>query len=282
MPISHAALHRLADTALQRGGHHLGFTNAVEWDVGAYCEAPLSRTLHSRGSRVVLHKYKWSTSPGSLSVHLTGLPCRHCSKCLFVRAEQWTERAIKECATWGRTWFVTLTLNPAWQTKVFMDEMAYRNSRGWRDTDFDQLGDEFTLRAIGAGKLLTKYLKHVRKPLAVAHGLKTPEREIRLRYLSVFERHESGLPHMHLLMHEAGGKLTYDRICGRWLRYGFASAELVRSPKDAAWYVCKYITKDALCRIRASQNYGKHVAPDVDMILSLLPSLSPSGPSEQV
>lgn len=280
MPISFAALHRLADTALQHGGTHLGYANAIEWDVGAYCEAPLARTLHARGARVVTHKYKWSTNPGSLSVHLTGLPCRKCARCLFIRADQWKERSIKECAKWNRTWFVTLTLNPAWQHRVFMEEMAYRNSRGWRDADFDKQDREFILRASGAGKLLTKYFKTVRKPLAKAHGLKHPELPVNLRYISVFERHESGLPHMHLLMHEAGGRLTYDRICGRWLRYGFAHARLVDDPARDAGYVCKYITKDALCRIRASQHYGADRQTDFDMIMSLLPSLSPSGHSD--
>ena len=157
---------------------------------------------------------------------------------------------MKELALWPRTWFVTLTLNPAWQHQLFMAELADKNSRGWRDTDFDLSKAEFALRVSGAAKLLTKFLKNVRKP-------HTGEAAIDLRYLCAIERHKSGLPHMHLLMHEAGGKLTYDRIGNRWKKYGFFKANLVTDHEEAAWYVCKYVSYNEATRVRASQHYGR-------------------------
>ena len=272
-PITLASLYRLADKALQAGGSHLGHSNAVEWDVGAYCDDPQSRTLHARGylGRMTA-KYKWASNPKSLSVHLAGLPCRRCAKCLWLKSEQWTDRAMNELSLWPRTWFVTLTLNPAWQHHLFMAEMAELNSRGWRDDDFDQATREWKLRAMGAAKLLTKYLKNVRKP-------HSGEAAIDLRYLCSIERHKSGLPHLHLLMHEAGGKLTYDRIGDRWKKYGFFKANLVAEHKVAAHYVCKYVSYNEATRVRASQRYGRLQRIDVlaDAIDALDALFAPHG-----
>lgn len=250
-PITLQALYRLADKALQHGGSHLGHSNAVEWDVGAYCDDPQARTLHARGDAGrMTAKYKWASNPKSLTVHLAGLPCRRCAKCLWLKSEQWTDRAMTELALWPRSWFVTLTLDPAWQHRSFMAEMADKNSRGWRDSDFDLSKAEWNLRAVGAAKLLTKYLKNVRKP-------HSGEAAIDLRYLCSIERHKSGLPHLHLLMHEAGGKLTYRRILDRW-KYGrIKKANLVSDHDEAAWYVCKYVSLNEATRVRCSLRYGR-------------------------
>lgn len=252
MPISIESLKRLADRALQHGATRVDGTNSLEWDVGAYCDEPVSRTLHARGyKKGLLRQTKWADTPGSLTVHLGGLPCRKCDKCLFIRASQWQDRAIKELAWSKRTWFVTLTLNPAWQTKIFYEELSKKNSRGWRDTDFSS-DAEFRLRSIGVGKLVTKWLKQVRRPLA-------GEPHIDPRYLCVVEKHKTGLPHVHLLVHETGGEaITYRRLEQHWLKYGFFHAKLVNQDHEkAASYVTKYATKSALSRIRASQRYGR-------------------------
>ena len=250
-PLTLSALYRLADKALQHGASHVGHSNAIEWNVGAYCDDPQSRTLHARGDLGRMSaKYKWASNPKSLSVHLSGLPCRRCAKCLWLKSEQWTDRAMNELALWPRTWFVTLTLNPAWQHRLFMEELAHKNSRGWRDDDFDASTAEWRLRSSGAAKLLTKYLKNVRKP-------QSREAAIDLRYVCSVERHKSGLPHMHLLMHEAGGRLTYDRIGDRWKKYGFFKANLVTDHEKAAWYVCKYVSYNEATRVRASLRYGR-------------------------
>ena len=182
---------------------------------------------------------------------------------------------MNELALWPRTWFVTLTLSPAWQHQIFMAEMADRNSRGWRDGDFDPVNSEWNLRAVGCGKLLTKWLKNVRKP-------HSGEAAIDLRYLCSIERHKSGLPHMHLLMHEAGGGLTYRRILDRW-KYGrVKQAKLVSDQQAAAWYVCKYVSYNEATRVRCSQRYGRlHTVDLLDRIEHALVDLyGLAGPSE--
>lgn len=257
----------LANRALQHGATYVDGANAIEWDVNAYCENPFNRTLHARGYDRELRKHKWATRPGSLSVHLTGLPCRKCRKCLYIRANGWRERIAEEFTRHERTWFVTLTFNPFWQQKLFMEEMALKNSSGWLDSDFDTKEAEWRLRAMGASRLLTKWLKRVRKPLA-------GEEAVGLRYVAVTERHKTGLPHLHLLMHEEFGKLTYRRIVDRWTRYGFADASLVRDRLKTGWYVAKYVTKDSLTRMRASEKYGRLPSKVPSDLIELYDALS--------
>lgn len=252
MPISIESLKRLADRAIEHGATRVDGANALQWDLASYCDDHQSRTLHARGyQKGLLRQTKWAHMPGSLTVHLQGLPCRKCAKCLFIRGDQWSRRAVKEIGWSTRTWFVTLTLNPAWQTKIFYEQLLSKNSRGWRDADFSE-DDEFRQRAIGVGKLATKWLKQVRRPLA-------GEAHIDLRYLLVVEKHKTGLPHLHALVHQTGASaITYRRMEQHWLKYGFFNAKVVDDHHEkAASYVTKYATKSALSRIRASQHYGR-------------------------
>lgn len=189
---------------------------------------------------------KWVTSPGSLTVHMSGLPCRQCEKCLKVRAAQWRSRASTECNTWSRTWLCTYTLRPEEHHRVLMRELAEKNRKGWSDRDFSEAGGEVRLRAIGVGRLFTDYLKRVRKGVS-----DTPTR---LRYMVVIEHHKSGLPHLHALVHEVAGPLTYRNIVEHW-PHGHANAKLVDA-KGAA-YVTKYVSKSMLARARASLHYGE-------------------------
>lgn len=251
MSITLRGLADLANRALQHGATHVYGANAIEWDVKAYCETPVNRTLHCRDyKRGAVRKYKWSVNPGSLTLHLQGLPCRKCKKCLYVKQSEWTDRILREMAMTDRNWFVTLTLNPETHHRTFMEALADRNERGWRDTDFDHASDEWKLRCEGVSKLLTDYLKRVRKPLA-------GETPVSFRYVAVTEPHKNGLPHLHLIMSERAGNLTYRRICDRWTRNGFADASLVRDPVGAGAYVAKYITKNSQTRIRASLRFGQ-------------------------
>lgn len=251
MGITLLGLARLANRALQSGGSYIEGFNALEWDVGAYCDQPIARSLHARDyKRGVMLKHKTTVNPGALSVHLAGLPCRKCTKCRFIKRCLWTDRILREMSTAGRNWFVTLTLSPEEQHRVFMEEIARLNSRGWRDSDFNDATSEWRLRCNGVGRELTKYLKRVRKPLA-------GETNVELRYVAMFEPHENGLPHLHLIMGERAGSLTYRRICDRWEALGFADASLVKEPVKAGRYVAKYITKHEQTRVRASQRYGE-------------------------
>lgn len=165
---------------------------------------------------------------------------------------------MTETARSSRTWFCTLTLHPQWQHRVFMEEMAIKTSKGWLDADFNQEKEEFLLRCHGGLKLATKFWKNVRKP-------HVGEEPVLLKYLIVAERHISGLPHYHALVHEQAGHLTYRRLADRWTKYGFFHGKLVDSEElsahKSARYLTKYIAKDMLCRVRASQRYGLDLTP---------------------
>jgi len=62
---------------------------------------------------------------------------------------------------------------------------------------------------------------------------------------------------MHVLVHEALGKVTKRELEASW-RSGFSHWRLVPvGDTRAAAYVTKYLTKSALTRVRASQRYGR-------------------------
>ncbi|QIG75998.1 replication protein [Rhizobium phage RHph_N39] len=245
---------RLASKALAAGASHPQVTR-VEWNLNAWCEDPKAVTVVGRGYLKGFYQKKSvaSLNPGHLTVELTGLPCRKCPKCLRIRALKWSERAMNQTGNSLRTWWCTFTMNPHWQHRVFMEELARKTQRGYLDADFNDEAKEFLLRCQGGLKLMTKFWKNVRKP-------QKGEEPIQLKYLLVAERHVSGLPHYHALVHEQAGSVTYRRLSSRWLRYGFFHGKLVGtddlSPKKAASYVTKYIAKDMLCRVRASERYG--------------------------
>lgn len=247
---------RLASKALQAGASHPQPTH-VEWNLNARCDDPKTITVVGRGySRGRYEKFTVpQVNPGHLSVELSGLPCRKCPKCLAIRAYQWRIRAMNEIERVPRTWFCTLTMDPQWQHRVFMEELAHKTQHGWLDADFDDEAKEFLLRCQGGLKLVTKFWKNVRKPQK-----RRGEEPIQLRYLLVAERHISGLPHYHALVHEEAGNVTYRRLASRWTRYGFFHAKLVGteelSKAKAARYLTKYVSADMLARVRASERYG--------------------------
>ena len=90
---------------------------------------------------------------------------------------------------------------------------------------------------------LTKYFKRLRKS-----GLK-------FRYVLVTEAHKDGYPHYHALIHEVSAQIPKSRLQADW-PYGFTTFKLVKDTK-AAYYITKYLVKDARTRIRASGKYGQ-------------------------
>ena len=79
---------------------------------------------------------------------------------------------------------------------------------------------------------------------------------IGLRYVLVAERHKDGWPHYHALVHERGPMVTKRELQGQW-KLGFTAFKLVdMSDKAVPYYVTKYLSKQALARIRASLKYG--------------------------
>ena len=172
--------------------------------------------------------------------------CRRCKACLATRASAWRLRAKYELSLASRTWFGTLTLTAHHQ---FI--MGARASKRLRDggTDWNKLteSEQFRERHREIGVELTKWLKRIRKESGAS-----------LRYILVAEAHKSGLPHYHVLVHEVFNSLPVSErtLRKQWL-LGFSKFNLVREGQPAAHYVCKYLSKAALARVRASVAYGK-------------------------
>lgn len=170
--------------------------------------------------------------------------CRRCDACLKARAREWTARAIRETTYASRTWFGTITLSPDWQ-QWHLESARQRARTAGYDLDADPYGVQFMARVASIGLEITRYLKRVRK-----------DSGCRLRYLWVAEHHASGLPHFHCLVHEIAGTITKRVLQGQW-KQGFTQFKLVDEEKPkAAAYVCKYLSKASVARVRASLRYG--------------------------
>lgn len=108
-----------------------------------------------------------------------------------------------------------------------------------------EASDQFRYLVGVLGEEVTRFIKRVRKQSGVP-----------LRYLLVSEKHEDGFPHFHMLIHEQAAPVTKRLLEENW-RYGFSQFRLVNgNGAKAAWYVSKYLAKDAQTRIRASSRYG--------------------------
>lgn len=169
-----------------------------------------------------------------------------CDCCRRLKAALWTARAQSEVQTGLRNWFGTLTLSPGEHHQI-VSRCRLRLARG--GTDFDALSKEeqFSERMTELGSEVTRWMKRVRK-----------ESGAPLRYLLVAEAHKSGLPHLHILIHELspGAPVRYRTLSTQW-KLGFVKFNLVEGMK-AARYVCKYISKSAMARVRASLHYGTY------------------------
>lgn len=166
--------------------------------------------------------------------------CRRCDACMRHRAQLWTARAMDETKVSARTWFGTLTLTPDRQTWARYSALKRMDLRVSEHTE-----ENVFLNSVHIlGEELTLFLKRLRKVQ-------------RFRYLLVTEQHKSGLPHFHMLIHEYAGSLTKRDIEAKW-RFGFSHWRLVQpGDEQACGYVCKYLAKSALTRVRASSDYGR-------------------------
>ena len=180
--------------------------------------------------------------------HYLDLPvrCRQCENCLKHRRRLWTARAIDECALSHRNWFGTLTIRPEDRVR-YLYTAQLRNERAtgdsWGATEYP---DQYRYLCMAILPHVTKFLKRVRKNAG------TP-----FRYLLVTEAHEDGFPHLHMILHESEGSVRKTVLEAAW-RSGFSHWRLLPDgdPKGA-YYACKYLSKSALTRIRASQRYGQ-------------------------
>lgn len=172
--------------------------------------------------------------------------CRKCPNCLRTRARQWAMRAKTEIAASSRTWFGTLTMTPSEHHLAFSRAIVmYKDSTGI-DLERADSDVQFKERVKALTPEVTRWLKRLRKNSGA-----------KLRYILVAEAHKNGLPHFHILVHEAhgSGMVKHAQLAEAW-NLGFTRFKLVENT-GSAWYVCKYLSKSALSRVRASVGYGK-------------------------
>ena len=243
--------------------------------------------IHGRGRDrcikpviVVLNNGENECLPGGSAIELH-VRCRICEPCLKARSAWWKLRSMAEILSAPRTWFVTLTWRP--ETKLRAEYAADRAllNAGVRSPSPQDL---FRARLKVLGPDVSRWFQRLRKGRARAPKWWNEARDgkwsrwepARFRYLLVWEEHNSDetsdeyrhWPHAHLLIHEiAGHTLVKRRISGEWWA-GFDSTRLVEqvSPeaihRDAA-YVCKYLSKSMLSRVRSSTEYGRKM-PDFE------------------
>lgn len=252
------AYSNLAAQALVEGGYDRPTLATIRWDLAANCEKPLCRTSHVRSEPTVSGvrlggKSGYDYIPGEHNVWNVDyqLRCRRCEPCLRYRRSVWAVRARSETVGSVRSWFGTLTLAPEHHFQM-LTRARYRLSQG--GTEFETLSEaeQFSERHREISLELTKFLKRVRQSSRAT-----------LRVLLVAERHESGLPHYHALIHEYGMQpVRYRQLAGQW-PLGHCMFKLI-DPADlrACWYVTKYLAKSADARVRASLGYGNPPVPD--------------------
>lgn len=248
---------RLASRALLLGATAVT-PQRVTWDVSGDCQNPRYVEFWGRQERqrprklVTVTLEEFQTVPGNAHLDTGSLVlemetrCRKCQACLRTRAAHWSYRAKSELAVAARTWFGTMTLGPQEHSLLAFRARARLSAGG---TDFDALSDaeQFQERHREVARELTLWLKRVRK-----------ESEAPLRYILVAEAHKSGLPHYHVLVHESDpARPVRERTLRLQWKLGFSKFNLVSAGEPAAKYVCKYLSKAALARVRASVGYGK-------------------------
>ncbi len=236
----------IQNKALRHGASHRTTADSVvltslDWDISGNCLAPKTMELHGRvGGK---HKYVYPLIDGkSRSIELT-VKCRRCENCLAERSRVWRYRARNEYLTSYRTWIGTMTFS---QPELFRFKSSARTRLAVQGDDYDCLRVEERERQLlkEIAPEITKFFKRVRKNSGA-----------KMTYLTVSERHKSGEPHFHCLVHERGtDPVTHRTLSAGW-KLGFTNFKLCKSDRDPM-YVCKYITKSAVARVRASVGYG--------------------------
>lgn len=250
-------LRALAARALREGGR-LKSPLAVEWDLSGDCSNPYTTTRRARRAE--------GSGPGVQYLDIV-TRCRKCDYCRSAKRKMWTHRARYETSVAPRTWFGTLTLAPAAQylflalARQIADEAVGR----FEDATPEQ---QFMRRCWAISPEITKYLKRVRK-----------ESDADLRFMLVAEAHKSGAPHYHALVHEVDFATPVRKrtLQSQW-KLGFSKWNLVTDPGHVH-YVCKYVSKAGLARVRASLHYGKMRPSALDLEKVVKERPSPFAPS---
>lgn len=245
MPSHLQDLRRLVKKAVEGGARRLSYTT-WEWDIAGRCESPVTREHFARKDRLTTRENEWlpgDDTPLRLILHVR---CRVCRDCRRLKRREWVLRASAELAAAERSWFGTLTLNPE---AAFRCELLARKRLLRGGTRFEALEAPARYEELcqEVGREVTLYLKRLRK-----------QSRARIRYMACYEAHRSGLPHLHMLVHESGGTpVRKAQLDSEWA-LGFSHWRLVAQEQSgrAAMYVAKYLAKDG-GRVRASILYGR-------------------------
>lgn len=239
--VSHDALRALSLKAYAGGGQRESLIR-WSWDVSKGCQSPVTVELYARPAVRGTYQSRHHGQPAWVVLQT---PCRKCRRCRQRRARMWRTRAEQEMRTSVRTWFGTLTLRPEEQylAEVRAISRLRRSAVEWSTLDAEE---QFTERCRSIGEDVTLWVKRVRKQSGA-----------KLRYLLVVERHKSGDPHLHALVHEVTDQPVRHAVLRDQWRLGFSRWKLIPDgDAGAARYVAKYLGKDAATRVRASRFYG--------------------------
>ena len=268
--LDYEALYALTAHALSAGAQRQSAMR-TEWDVSGGCESTLEFEFKARPRQLSASAVRGVAKPFAVALVKSGLVrpdlhsrefnydvglnhplwlrlvarCRKCGWCLKARAREWATKAraeIESCP--GRTWFCTFTLTPDEQFQA-LSKARMADADGGEPFEARHPDDQFRCVVAALGPDITRYVKRVRKQSC------SP-----LRYLWVTEKHKTGLPHFHALFHETDpARPLRKRVLQEQWRAGFSQVKLV-GDSAAAWYLCKYLSKDVATRVRSSLRYG--------------------------
>lgn len=219
---------------------------SMSWDISGSCQNPFTFDKYGRGPKPDEGKYITPLTEGLSRYIAMTVKCRKCQACQRARSHLWTDRAKVEIGLSHRTWMGTLTLNSTSQ-HISLERARIKADRSCVDFETLTAEEQFGLHVNSIGDDITRYIKRVRK-----------KSEAPLRYLVVAERHKSGLPHFHCLVHEMdqNAPIKHAVLSQSW-GHGFTNFKLSDHSPKSAYYVCKYLTKGMGSRVRASLFYGK-------------------------
>lgn len=263
-PLGHVTVHAAMRKALAAGGVPTSLLS-VNWDIAGTgvlrCMYPVNRSMQAEQStESKLFTNRWRPRQWlDLKVR-----CRSCYNCLRLRGHEWTQRAISEIKSAERTWFGTMTLASPMHMRSYY---IARKAAARAGVDFDGLppNEQFARRHRVISRWLTLWMKKVRKATrdkwdrdCKAVGQCPIDGPPRLRLMIVCERHQSGLPHYHCLVHESAAYATSERVLRKRWGFGHSTFRVVDETRtaNAAWYMAKYLTKSSVARVRASLDYG--------------------------
>lgn len=242
-------LMRMVTDALDRG--HATQLSSTVWEIrnAGRCKFPVTREFWSSYDQEDARR-RVVGNRAVLTV-ICELRCRKCDTCRKERQVKWAMRARAEYAAAARTWFGTLTVDPEHHMRA-LSHCRVKEARSGVDYDALALNEQFRLLAAVHLKECSNYLKRIRKNSGSA-----------VRFLLVAERHKSGQPHFHMLLHEVSELQPVRKaLLDKEWPLGFTHWRLVHDEK-AAGYVCKYLGKNTAARVRASLSYGETTSYDI-------------------